>query len=90
MLISRGCRRSRYGFDGQQRGDVWSFHVDGSAGMWEELTDEQSGDIPQARSVFAATRMSENEIFLFGGEVEASTCPVKKRPRYFVIPVTVI
>ena len=64
--------------------------MDGSAGMWEELTDEQSGDIPQARSVFAATRMSENEIFLFGGEVEASTCPLKKRPRYFVIPVTVI
>ena len=35
--------------------------------MWEELTDEQSGEVPEARSVFGATRMSENEIFLFGG-----------------------
>ncbi len=62
-----------YGFDGQQRGDVWSFHVDATAGMWENITDEQSGDNPQDRSVFAATRISENEVFLFGGEVEAST-----------------
>lgn len=62
-----------YGFDGKQRGDIWSFEVDGSAGMWEECTDQQRGDIPQDRSVFAATRMGENQIFLFGGEVEAST-----------------
>ena len=62
-----------YGFDGSQRGDVWTFHVDSTAGMWENITDTQSGDIPQDRSVFAATRISESEVFLFGGEVEAST-----------------
>lgn len=62
-----------YGFDGQQRGDVWTFHVDDTAGMWEDITNEQCGDVPEDRSVFAATRISENKIFIFGGEVEAST-----------------
>ena len=42
--------------------------------MWEELTDEQSGEVPEARSVFGATRMSENEIFLFGGAAAENAC----------------
>jgi len=50
--------------------------------MWEELTDEQSGEVPEARSVFGATRMSENEIFLFGGAAE-NACLLRCRFIFF-------
>lgn len=53
---------------------VWSFEVAAdSHGMWEDVTDEQIGEVPCARSVFGATTIAEDEIFLYGGEVEAST-----------------
>jgi hypothetical protein len=52
--------------------------------MWEELTDEQSGEVPEARSVFGATRMSENEIFLFGGAAaENASCLLRCRFIFF-------
>ena len=31
------------GFDGAQRGDVWTFELDGSEGGWEDRTDDQQG-----------------------------------------------
>ena len=55
-----------FGFDGEQRGDVWTFELDGSEGGWEDRTDDQQGDIPAPRSVFGAARVGPRKIFVFG------------------------
>eukprot|EP01050_Picozoa_sp_SAG11_P017431 SAG11_NODE_2516_length_3265_cov_3.032533_2_plen_353_part_00 len=59
-----------FGFNGEQMGDLWTFEL--STGEWVDRTLEQSGEIPSARSVAAATAVSDSELFVFGGEAVPS------------------
>lgn len=61
-----------FGFSGKQQGDIAVFDL--STNKWQLLPhQEQRGDVPSSRSVFAAAALqARNEAVLFGGEVEAS------------------
>ena len=65
------------GFNGEQLGDLWEFSLPSSSalvhdtvvqGQWVDVTAQQQGDVPSARSVAAVTAVDEHTVFLFGGE----------------------
>lgn len=61
------------GFSGKQQGDIAIFDL--SLKRWRLVPhEEQSGEVPSPRSVFAAEVLQDsNEVIVFGGEVEASS-----------------
>lgn len=61
-----------FGFSGVQQGDMAIFDL--GTKKWQlQAHDSQKGDVPSPRSVFSAAALpGSDEVFLFGGEREAS------------------
>eukprot|EP00929_Paragymnodinium_shiwhaense_P047143 TRINITY_DN23915_c0_g1_i1.p1 TRINITY_DN23915_c0_g1~~TRINITY_DN23915_c0_g1_i1.p1 ORF type:complete len:361 (+),score=34.95 TRINITY_DN23915_c0_g1_i1:73-1083(+) len=59
-----------YGFCGEQVADVHMFDL--RSGSWNDLSAEQTGDLPGPRSVFATALIPGGRMILVGGEQEES------------------
>jgi len=59
------------GFNGNELGDLHVF--DYRCHAWNDLTSQMKGSVPGARSVHVVKTLGESDIFVFGGEREASS-----------------